>query len=55
MSLGIYKIIFHENVSVDQNGVLGIDNAVFNTKPSLIRIVDILGRETPVKKKYILR
>ena len=39
----------HENVGVDQNEVLGINDVDFNTKPSLMRIVDILGRETPVK------
>lgn len=44
----------HENVGVDQNEVLGIDNVDFKTKPSLIRIVDILGRETPVKPNTLL-
>ena len=44
----------HENVGVDQNGVLGINDVDFNTKPSLMRIVDILGRETPVKSNTVL-
>ena len=44
----------HENVGVDQNEVLGIDNVDFKTKSSLIRIVDILGRETPVKPNTLL-
>tara|TARA_B110000858_G_C17751493_1_gene449897 strand:- start:393 stop:998 length:606 start_codon:yes stop_codon:yes gene_type:complete len=44
----------HENVGVDQNSVLGINDAVFNTKPSLIKIVDILGIETVVKLNTLL-
>ena len=44
----------HENVGVDQNGVLGIDDVVFNSKPSLMRIVDVLGRETAVKPNTVL-
>ena len=44
----------HENVGVDQNGVLGIDDAVFNSKPFLMRIVDVLGRETAVKPNTVL-
>lgn len=44
----------HENVGVDQNGVLGIDDAVFNSKPFLMRIVDVLGRETAVKLNTVL-
>ena len=44
----------HENVGVDQNGVLGIDDVDFKTKPSLIRVVDILGRETNVKPNTVL-
>ena len=46
--------LVHENVGVDQNGVLGIDDVDFNTKPYLIRIVDILGRETAVKANTVL-
>ena len=44
----------HENVGVDQNDVLGIKEVGFNIKPSLMRIVDILGRETPVKTNTVL-
>ena len=44
----------HENVGVDQNDVLGINIVDFNSKPSLIRRVDILGRETPVKANTVL-
>ena len=44
----------HENVGVDQNDVLGINDVDFNSKPSLIRIVDILGRETPIKANTVL-
>jgi len=44
----------HENVGVDQNGVLGIDDAVFNSKPFLMRIVDVLGRETAAKPNTVL-
>ena len=44
----------HENVGVDQNDVLGINEVDFKTKPSLMRIVDILGRETPVKPNTVL-
>ena len=44
----------HENVGVDQNSVLGIDDAVFNSKPFLMRIVDVLGRETAVKPNKVL-
>ena len=44
----------HENVGVDQNGVLGIDEVIFNNKPSLVKIVDVLGRETSIKPNTIL-
>ena len=44
----------HENVGVDQNGVLGIDEVIFNKKPSLIKIVDVLGRETAIKPNTVL-
>ena len=44
----------HENVGVNQNDVLGINDVDFNAKPSLMRIVDILGRETAVKPNTIL-
>lgn len=44
----------HENVGVDQNDVLGINDFDFNAKPSLMRIVDVLGRETAVKPNTIL-
>ena len=44
----------HENVGVNQNDVLGINDVDFNAKPSLMRIVDVLGRETAVKPNTIL-
>ena len=44
----------HEPVGVDQNDVLDINDVDFNIKPSLMRIVDILGRETPVKPNTVL-
>ncbi len=44
----------HENVGVDQNSVLSINDVVFNEKPSLVKIVDILGRETVVKPNMLL-
>mgnify|MGYP006142586663 FL=1 len=44
----------HENVGVDQNSVLSINDVVFNEKPSLVKIVDILGRETVVKPNILL-
>ena len=44
----------HENVGVDQNGVLGSNDVDFNIKPSLMRIVDILGRETAIKSNTVL-
>ena len=44
----------HENVGVDQNDVLGINEVDSKTKPSLMRIVDLLGRETSVKPNTIL-
>ena len=44
----------HENVGVDQNEVLDINDVDLNIKPSLMRIVDILGRDTPVKPNSLL-
>ena len=44
----------HENVGVDQNVFLDIDEAIFNNKPSLVKIVDVLGRETAVKPNTVL-
>jgi hypothetical protein len=44
----------HENVGEDQNSVLSINDVVFNDKPSLIKIVDILGRETEFKTNTLL-
>ena len=44
----------HENLGVDQNVFLDIDEAIFNNKPSLVKIVDVLGRETSVKPNTVL-
>ena len=44
----------HENVGVDQNDVLDINDVDLNIKPSLMRIVDIFGRDTPVKPNTLL-
>ena len=44
----------HENVGEDQNSVLSINDVVFNDKPLLIKIVDILGRETEFKTNTLL-
>ena len=44
----------HENAGVDQNDVLSTRDVGFNTKPSLIRIVDMLGNETQVKLNTVL-
>ena len=44
----------YENVGVDQNGVLGMDDVDNNTKRSVIKIVDVLGRETIVKTNTLL-
>ena len=44
----------HENVGVDQNVFLDIDEAIFNNKPSLVKIFDLLGRETSVKPNTVL-
>ncbi|MDG1145168.1 MAG: hypothetical protein P8N54_01640 [Flavobacteriales bacterium] len=44
----------HENVGVDQNVVLGIDEAIFNNKRSLVKIVDVLGKETVFKTNTVL-
>jgi hypothetical protein len=44
----------YENVGVDQNVFLDIDEAIFNNKPSLVKIVDVLGRETTVKPNTVL-
>ena len=44
----------NENVGVDQNVFLDIDEAIFNNKPSLVKIVDVLGRETTVKPNTVL-
>ena len=44
----------HENVGVDQNVFLDIDEAIFNNKPSLVKIVDVLGSETAVKPNTVL-
>ena len=50
---GRWAFIF-ENAGVDQNGVLGIDKVDSNTKRTVIRTVDILGRETVVKTNTLL-
>ena len=44
----------HENVGVDQNDLIIIKKINFNAKPSLMRIVDVLGRETAVKPNTVL-
>ena len=44
----------HENVGVDQNVVLGIDEAIFNNKRLLVKIVDVLGKETVFKTSTVL-
>ena len=44
----------HENVGVDQNEFLDIDEALFNNKPLIIKIVDLLGRETSIKPNTLL-
>ena len=44
----------HENVGVDQNVFLDIDEAIFNNKPSLVKIVDLLGRDTTIKPNTVL-
>jgi hypothetical protein len=42
-----------ENVGVDQNGVLAIDDFSYQKK-ELVKIVDILGRETSFKNNHIM-
>ena len=44
----------HENVGVDQNIFLSLDDAIENKKPSLVKIVDILGRKTVFKPNTLL-
>ena len=44
----------HENVGVDQNVVLGIDEAKLNNKRALVKIVDVLGKETVFKTNTVL-
>ena len=44
----------HENVGVDQNEFLDIDEASFNNKPLIVKIVDLLGRETSIKPNTLL-
>jgi hypothetical protein len=44
----------HGNVGVDQNINLSVDDVVFYNRPSLIKIVDILGRETEFKTNTLL-
>jgi len=44
----------HENVGVDQNIFLSLDDAIENKKPSLVKIVDILGRNTVFKPNTLL-
>ena len=44
----------HENVGVDQNEFLDIDEALFNNKPLIVKIVDLLGRETSIKPNTLL-
>jgi hypothetical protein len=43
----------NENVGVDQNVVLAVDDFSYQKK-ELVKIVDILGRETSFKNNYIL-
>ena len=43
----------NENVGVDQNVVLAVDNFSYQKK-ELVKIVDILGRETSFKNNHIL-
>jgi len=55
--LGIYNeswTFVHGNVGVDQNINLNVDDVVFYNRPSLIKIVDILGRETEFKTNTLL-
>jgi hypothetical protein len=44
----------HGNVGVDQNINLSVDDVVFYNRPSLIKIVNILGRETEFKTNTLL-
>jgi hypothetical protein len=44
----------HGNVGEDQNINLSVDDVVFYNRPSLIKIVDILGRETEFKTNTLL-
>lgn len=43
----------NENVGVDQNVVLAVDDFTYQKK-ELVKIIDILGRETSFKNNYIL-
>ena len=43
----------HENVGEDQNVVLGLADVNFNTKPSLIKIVDLARRLSPTRCYFI--
>ena len=55
--LGIYSVkwtFVHENLGVDQNVHLGIEKAVFNDNPELVKIVDVLGRKTEFKPNTLL-
>ena len=44
----------HENVGVDQNAFLDLDEALFNNKSLIVKIVDLLGRETSIKPNTVL-
>jgi hypothetical protein len=44
----------HGNVGEDQNINLSVDDVVFYNRPSLIKIVNILGRETEFKTNTLL-
>ncbi|MDG2436029.1 MAG: hypothetical protein P8L89_02910 [Polaribacter sp.] len=55
--LGVYTerwTFVHENLGVDQNVELSVDESKFNKKRSLVKIVDVLGKETLFKTNTVL-
>ncbi|MDG1145899.1 MAG: hypothetical protein P8N54_05345, partial [Flavobacteriales bacterium] len=55
--LGVYTerwTFVHENLGVDQNVELSVDEAKFNNKRLLVKIVDVLGKETLFKTNTVL-
>tara|TARA_B100000768_G_C11273637_1_gene374707 strand:+ start:2045 stop:2674 length:630 start_codon:yes stop_codon:yes gene_type:complete len=55
--LGVYTekwTFVHDNLGVDQNVELGIEEAKFINKRSLVKIVDVLGKETLFKTNTVL-